>query len=76
MTNKFGSFVRTERIKLGYSGVAFAKKLNITSVQLNNVETGKNLPRISTVENYARVLNVPKETLTGLYLEDYESRKL
>ena len=76
MTNKFGSFVRAGRIKMGLSGAQFADKIGVTFAQLSNVETGKNLPRITTVKKYAQVLNVEQETLTSLYLEDYESRKL
>ena len=70
-TNKFGRFVKTERMRLGMTSKEFAKIIGISSVQLSNIETGKCLPRINSLDKYAAGLNVNKETLTDLWIEDY-----
>lgn len=73
--SKFGEFIRTERLRLGLTCQEFAKKIGISQVQLSNIETGKCLPRINNLEKYAKGLNIDKNILTDIWLEDYGRAK-
>ena len=72
--NKFGTFVKTERLRLGLTCQECAKKIGISQVQLSHIETGKCLPRINSLEKYSNALGVDKSTLTDIWLEDYGTR--
>lgn len=72
-TNKFGEFIKTERLRLGLTCQEFAKKIGISQVQLSNVETGKCLPRINGLDKYSEGLNIDKAKLTDIWLEDYNN---
>ncbi len=73
--SKFGDFVRVHRLKLEMTGVMFAKKVGVTTVQLANVETGKCLPKIGSVGAYANALNINKEKLLEIWIKDYEAKR-
>lgn len=73
-SNKFGEFVRTERLRLGLTCQKFAEKIGISQVQLSHVETGKCLPRINSLDKYSKGLNVEQSRLTDLWLEDYGTK--
>ena len=73
--NKFGEFIRNQRFKNGWTAAQLASKIGITSVQLSNIEKGKCLPRIGSVEKYAKALDLNLADLTDVWIEDYESRK-
>lgn len=72
--NKFGEFVKTERLRLGLTCQEFAKKIGISQVQLSHIETGKCLPRINNLDKYANGLGVEKSFLTDIWLEDYGAK--
>lgn len=67
---KFGEIIKTERLKQRMLSRDFAAKLGITTVQLHNVESGKNLPRVNKIEMYANALNLDVDELTKVWLED------
>lgn len=74
INNKFGEFVKSERLRLGLTCSEFAKKIGISQVQLSNVETGKCLPRINGLDKYAIGLNIDKAKLTDIWLESYGTK--
>ena len=72
--SKFGKVVKEERLKNRLTATECAKRLGITYVQLNNVESGRCLPKINTLDKYASVLGYDVDDLTQIWIEDYGTK--
>ncbi len=64
MANEFGEFLRSQRLKAGYSLRAFAKEIKMKPSNLSFIETGKaNPPRaFKKLSRIASVLQLKKDS--------------
>ena len=63
--NKFGLILKSIRQNMDLSQEEMATKLGTTKQVLSRYETGKRIPKISTVAEYAEKLNLPIEIFWG-----------
>lgn len=63
--NKFGLILKGIRQDMNLSQEEMAIRLNTTKQVLSRYETGKRIPKISTVAEYAEKLNLPIEIFWG-----------
>lgn len=75
MLNQIGKTIKEARIRAHFSQTDLAVKIGMAPPQLCNIEGGKNLPSIKTLERIAAALNIQFETLLVRYDEDAESFK-
>lgn len=69
-----GKTIRELRFRNMMSATELAGKLGITYVQLNNIESGRCLPKINKICDYAEALNVDVDTLVDLWISDKSRR--
>lgn len=62
--NILGNTIKEARIAKGYSKQYLSKSLKISRMQLYNIETGKSIPRLSTLKPLCNVLNINFEEIT------------
>ena len=63
--NKFGLILKSIRQNMDLSQEEMATKLGTTKQVLSRYETGKRIPKISTVAEYAEKLNLPIDIFWG-----------
>lgn len=54
-----GKIIRKARILKGYSVSELAREVNMTSSQVSDIETGRNLLGLKTLEKFVRELGIP-----------------
>lgn len=70
MLNSIGKIIRDARLKAHYSQTDLAFKIGMAPPQLCNIEGGKNIPSIKTLERIAAALNIQFESLLLRYEDE------
>jgi transcriptional regulator with XRE-family HTH domain len=60
---RMGILVRVRRKHLGWSQVILAREANVSDMTVYNIERGRHVPDLSTIDRIAKVLGVTPESL-------------
>lgn len=71
-SKRFGEYVKNKRYELGFSTTKAAAEMNISVVQLRNIENGKNCPRPETFFKIIKTLGIDSKEAID-YLDDDDS---
>lgn len=71
-SKKFGEFVYNKRYEQGLTMANAAEKMHISTVQLRNIETGRNAPRPDTFFKIISVLGIDSKEAISI-LEDEQT---
>ena len=76
MNEDYGTKIKEHRISLGLTQSQVAKEMDVTTGYISNVENGRTAMSLRLLIYYAKLMNVPLDTLVGQLEPEYRSTSL